>query len=325
MRATITLPRRVAGVVTATVATIVLAASAAGAQTTTTTATGRGPLDKVTVAGAVGAGDTAPTLKFAKPLAVKKSTYKILTEGAGEQPTEGATVTVDFVEVNGRTGKTIGSSYGANPQSLTLDKTASLPVIVKALLASKTGGQALVAISPKDAKQLQGSGNGVKKSDTLLFLLTLDRVRHPLSRATGAAVTPPAGLPTVTLDADGKPTITAPTGVAASPSLVVQPLVVGTGPVVEAGQTVVVHYTGIVYGTGKQFDSSWDRGQAAEFVIGKSQVIAGWDKGIVGQTVGSQLLLVIPPADGYGTSGNSSAGISGTDTLVFVVDILDAY
>jgi peptidylprolyl isomerase len=116
-----------------------------------------------------------------------------------------------------------------------------------------------------------------------------------------------------------------PTGAAASSSLVVQPLVVGTGPVVEAGQTVVVHYTGIVFGTGKQFDSSWDRGQAAEFVIGKSQVIAGWDKGIVGQTVGSQLLLVIPPADGYGTSGNSSAGISGTDTLVFVVDILDAY
>jgi peptidylprolyl isomerase len=129
----------------------------------------------------------------------------------------------------------------------------------------------------------------------------------------------------VTLAADGKPTIGIPAGVAASSSLVVQPLVVGTGPVVEAGQSVVVHYTGIVYGTGEQFDSSWDRGQPAEFVIGQGQVIAGWDKGIVGQTVGSQLLLVIPPVDGYGTTGNSGAGISGTDTLVFVVDILDAY
>jgi peptidylprolyl isomerase len=106
---------------------------------------------------------------------------------------------------------------------------------------------------------------------------------------------------------------------------VVQPLVVGTGPVVQAGQTVSVHYTGIVYGTGKQFDSSWDRGQPADFVIGQGQVIPGWDTAIVGQTVGSQLLLVIPPAEGYGTTGNSSAGISGTDTLVFVVDILDAY
>ena len=59
-------------------------------------------------------------------------------------------------------------------------------------------------------------------------------------------------------------------------------------------------------------------------MIGQGKVIPGWDKGIVGQTVGSQLLLVIPPADGYGTTGNSQAGISGTDTLVFVVDILDA-
>ncbi len=198
-------------------------------------------------------------------------------------------------------------------------------MIVKALLASKVGGQTLVAISPKDAKLLQGSGKGVKKSDTLLFLLTLQSVRHPLDRATGTAVTPPAGLPTVALDGTGKPTITIPAGVAAPSSLVIQPLVVGTGPVVEAGQTVVVHYTGIIYGSGKQFDSSWDRGQPADFVIGQGQVIPGWDKGIVGQTVGSQLLLVIPPADGYGTSGQSSAGISGTDTLVFVVDILDAY
>ena len=105
----------------------------------------------------------------------------------------------------------------------------------------------------------------------------------------------------------------------------VQPLIKGDGPVVESGQTVRVHYTGIVYATGKQFDSSWDRGDPADFVIGQGKVIPGWDKGLVGQTVGSQVLLVIPPADGYGTSGNSQAGISGTDTLVFVVDILDAY
>ena len=107
--------------------------------------------------------------------------------------------------------------------------------------------------------------------------------------------------------------------------LVSQALIKGTGPVVAAGQTITVHYTGVIWGSGKQFDSSWDRGSPVNFVIGKSQVIPGWDEGLVGQTVGSQVLLVVPPDKGYGTAGQSSAGISGTDTLVFVVDILDAY
>jgi len=102
----------------------------------------------------------------------------------------------------------------------------------------------------------------------------------------------------------------------------VQPLIKGTGPVVQSGQTISAQYTGVVWDTGKQFDSSWDRGQPTPFVIGKGQVIAGWDEGLVGQTVGSQVLLIVPPDKGYGASGQSSAGIKGTDTLVFVVDIL---
>ncbi len=104
-----------------------------------------------------------------------------------------------------------------------------------------------------------------------------------------------------------------------------QVLIKGTGPVVAAGQTITVHYTGVIWASGKQFDSSWDRGQPIDFQIGVGKVIAGWDEGLVGQTVGSQVLLVIPPDKGYGSAGQSSAGISGTDTLVFVVDILDAY
>ena len=85
-------------------------------------------------------------------------------------------------------------------------------------------------------------------------------VRTPLAKATGDAVAPVDGQPTVTLAADGKPTITIPSGVPAPTSLVVQPLIKGTGPVVTAGQTISVHYTGVIYDGGKQFDSSWDRG-----------------------------------------------------------------
>lgn len=308
-----------------------MATSIAGAQTTTTAAptssAATSVLDKVRITTPSGAGTTAPVLKFAKPLAVRKSIHKVISEGTGDPLAQGAVVTVDYVEVDARTGKTVGTSYGAKPQTVTLDAAKSVPPLVEGLLDAKIGGQVLVAVAPKDyAKKLQGAIKGVKGTDTLLFLMTPVSVRHPLARAAGTAVAPVAGLPTVTLDATtGKPTIAVPAGVAASTSLVVQPLITGDGPVVESGQTVTVHYTGVVYGTGKQFDSSWDRGEPLVKVIGQGQLIPGWDKGIVGQTVGSQVLLVIPPADGYGTSGNSQAGISGTDTLVFVVDILDAY
>ena len=90
------------------------------------------------------------------------------------------------------------------------------------------------------------------------------------------------------------------------------------------GQDLAVQYTGVIWRTGKVFDSSWSRSQPFATVIGEGQVIKGWDTGLVGQTVGSRVLLVIPPADGYGTAGTSTAGIKGTDTLVFVVDILAA-
>ena len=158
-----------------------------------------------------------------------------------------------------------------------------------------------------------------------LFVIDVKSVRTPLEKATGEAVAPVEGLPTVALADNGKPTITIPSGVAAPTSLIVQPLVKGTGAVVEAGQTISVHYTGIIWDTGKQFDSSWDRGEPTAFEIGKGSVIAGWDEGLVGQTVGSQVLLVVPPDKGYGSAGTSDGGIKGTDTLVFVVDVLDAY
>ncbi len=96
---------------------------------------------------------------------------------------------------------------------------------------------------------------------------------------------PVDGLPTVKLAANGTPTITVPKTDAPT-TLVVQPLITGTGPVVQSGQTITVHYTGEVWSTGKTFDSSWKRGETASFPIGQGSVIAGWDEGLVGQTVG---------------------------------------
>jgi len=266
-----------------------------------------------------------PTLKFATPYSVKKTADTVVAEGTGDALTQGQTITFDYVLVDGRTGKEIQTSYGRSPASLVLDSTKTAKQLVTGLTGQKIGSRVLVTIAPKDGLAKKLNSPKVKKNDTLLFVIDVKSVRTPLAKATGEAVAPVAGLPSVTLAADGKPTITIPGAVPAPTSLVVQPLIKGTGPVVQAGQTISVHYTGVIYDGGKQFDSSWDRGQPADFVIGKGSVIPGWDEGLVGQTVGSQVLLVVPPDKGYGSAGQSSAGIKGTDTLVFVVDILDAF
>jgi peptidylprolyl isomerase len=147
------------------------------------------------------------------------------------------------------------------------------------------------------------------------------------SSAAAGAVTTKVGV-SVSGDFGSTPTLTIPSGAAPS-SLTQQVLSTGSGPTVKAGDTLVANYVGQTWapkaGKPNVFDSSFQRGQPAAFVIGKSQVIPGWDKTIVGKTVGSRMLLTVPPADGYGSSGQSSANISGTDTLVFVVDLVATY
>jgi len=280
------------------------------------------PLGAVTVSTDT---STKPTVKFAKPFAVKKTADSVVVAGTGETLPAGSTITFDYLLVDGRTGKEIQTSYGVTPASLVLDKAKTNKQLVTSLTGATVGSRVLLAISPKDGLTTKLKSSKVKKNDTLLFIIDVKSKRTPLSRATGDAVTPAAGLPTVALADNGKPTITIPSGVTAPTSLVVQPLIKGTGPAVQSGQTITAHYTGLIWNSGKQFDSSWDRGTPLDVVLASGSVIDGWVEGLVGQTVGSQVLLVIPPDKGYGSAGQSSAGISGTDTLVFVVDILDAY
>ena len=133
-----------------------------------------------------------------------------------------------------------------------------------------------------------------------------------------------AADPTVSGGYGDVPKVTMPGGTAPT-ALRVKTLQTGKGDAVRSGDLLVVNYAGLLWKTGKSFDSSFDRGQPASFAIGVGQVIPGWDKGLVGQTVGSRVLLVIPPADGYGSAGQPQAGIKGDDTLVFAVDILATY
>ena len=96
----------------------------------------------------------------------------------------------------------------------------------------------------------------------------------------------------------------------------------GTGKEATKGTTVEVHYVGVAWSTGKQFDASWDRNEAFEFRLGAGQVIAGWDQGVAGMKVGGRRSLTIPAHLGYGNQGAGGV-IKGGETLVFVVDLMN--
>jgi peptidylprolyl isomerase len=95
----------------------------------------------------------------------------------------------------------------------------------------------------------------------------------------------------------------------------------GEGAVAKAGDTVEVHYVGVAYSTGEEFDASWNRGEPLQFRLGVGQVIAGWDQGVQGMKVGGRRQLIIPPDLAYGDRGAAGA-IAPGETLIFVCDLV---
>jgi peptidylprolyl isomerase len=175
--------------------------------------------------------------------------------------------------------------------------------------------RALAAVLAAAALVLAGCGDSDEPS--------AGSTSTPTGTAPAATTTQPAeGLPTVAGAFGSKPTITLPGDTPGPFSVTV--LSEGDGPVVKAGDQLTVNYLGQTWRDGNVFDESFGRGEPVTFPIGVGQLIPGWDEGLVGLKVGSRVLLVLPPDKGYGTGGNPQAGIQGDDTLVFVVDIVDA-
>ncbi len=118
-----------------------------------------------------------------------------------------------------------------------------------------------------------------------------------------------------------KPQVDVPAGQPPSYELELDDLVVGDGEEAVAGRVVEVHYVGVSWKTGQQFDASWDRGDTFKFALGKGQVIQGWDQGVQGMKVGGRRRITIPSMLAYGKRG--AGGVIGPDeTLVFVVDLV---
>ena len=262
-------------------------------------------LESVTWTGDAG---SKPTLAFTAPLTVTTAVSRVVTEGTGEAPGEGGVVWVRAVTYDGSTAAELvgsASSWDA-PQMLDLSTAPEGHPLAAILLGKTLGTQALYAAP-------------VEKEDgtSVTALTALEIVAAP------PTTTLEEGMPTATFDESGVPSITVQPGFAGPTELLTQVLVEGDGAVVEDGQTVTVNYSGWLQSTGEKFDSSWDRGETFDVApIGSGAVIAGWDQGLVGQQVGSTVMLVIPSDLAYGPQGNAS--IPGGASLVFVVEIVAA-
>ncbi|MDQ2740186.1 MAG: FKBP-type peptidyl-prolyl cis-trans isomerase [Actinomycetota bacterium] len=128
-------------------------------------------------------------------------------------------------------------------------------------------------------------------------------------------------LPTASGKFGEKPKLTFPK-TTPPPSLQREILTAGTGPETKKSDYLVTNYYGTVWGSDKAFDNSYDRKATSTFQIGVGQVVPGWDIALVGVKLGSRVLLSLPPADGYGAKGGAAGKIKGTDTIVFVVDVV---
>ncbi|NLE72069.1 MAG: FKBP-type peptidyl-prolyl cis-trans isomerase [Actinomycetales bacterium] len=256
------------------------------------------PEVEVTVSGEPG---EAPTLTYETPLVVEEARHELVWEGSGPKVEEGRPILLDFYAESGEDGSVINETYSSEPRPYLLSADVLGVDIFEALVGQRVGSRILHLVPP-DAT----SGAATVAVFDLLP-----------TRASGEEVEPREGLPTVTLGDHGEPSVAVPEGDPPA-DLVVQPLIRGAGEQIAAGQVVTVQYVGVTWSDGTVFDSTWTEGKLpASFPIGVGSVMAGWDQGLVEQTVGSQVLLVVPPELGYGGDDELSA-----ETLVFVVDIL---
>jgi FKBP-type peptidyl-prolyl cis-trans isomerase len=274
-----------------------------------------------------GAFGTTPAVSIPKLDADNKLTVKTIITGTGATVTKTDAMAANFVLYfwQGKSSTLKADTFTSNP---TVIGGTMLPGLETALIGQKVGSRILAVIPPADGYGTSGNSElGITGSTTLVFVIDVLKSYSDTASASGTQVSDGGGtLPTVTAHPGSAPTITIPANDPPS-TLVTKTLIKGSGPKLAKGQYVIAQYTGYIWRTKKVFDSSWSDGSPFGFVIGASpeQVISGWDTGLTGQTVGSRIMLVIPPKDGYGSSGASQAGITGKDTLVFVVDIIDAF
>lgn len=261
----------------------------------------------------------APRLEAYTPIRATETVWDDVTTGEGTPITsDNQLVVMDLTFFKGSDGEQRNPNGGTG--SVTVGAPLSqlagvLPGLPAALECARPGARVVTVLAADSIEPSLASALALDEGEPAVVVADVQQVF--LAKAHGDdQFVDGRGLPAVVRADDGRPGIIVP-GSEAPEELVVEVLKKGRGDVVEAGETVVVHYTGVTWADGEVFDSSWD---SAPVRLSLDQVVPGFAQALEGTPVGSQVLAIIPPELGYGDQGSGT--IPGGATLVFVIDIL---
>ena len=275
--------------------------------------------------------DEAPDVDYQAPLSVATTERLVVVEGDGEVVGDLDQVLIAYALYNGGSGDMLGyiGYEGQDPVPFPVDSSSPMLEGISYTLLCTTVGSRVVGVIP--AWQAYGDEGapqfGLEPGAPVIFVADIKAIQPPpdppLQRLTGTLKDAPENFPSVTYEFTGEPTVTVDTSEVSRDYQMFR-VIDGSGQEVYPGATVIVHYHGVNLNTGEVFDSSWPRGEPSTFPT--SGVIPGFRDGLVGQNVGSRVLIIVPPALGYGPQGGSRDGrIGPDDTIFFVVDILGVF
>ena len=243
----------------------------------------------------------------------------MLIAGKGPEVTATNYIEVNYHGVNGYTGEMFESSFAAG-KGVQMSLQGVVAGFQKGLTGKHVGDRVLIAMPGSDGYDASGGGADGKilVGDTLIFVVDILDIDYQAPH--GTAVTPAAGLPTVTTDAKGVPSVAINSASAAPAQTVVQPLIAGSGTrKIAATDAIMVRYRMWSWKTGALLDDKFTDPDIGNL----SDTLQCWKDGLVGQPLGSRVMLVCPPATGF-PNGNPTPSITAGDTVVFVVDLMFA-
>ena len=276
-------------------------------------------LDAVTVSGDVG---SEPTVEWKGQMSAGKIESETLVEGDGAELGDGDSVLAQLWIGNGFSQEKAFSTYDEKRAELITVDDQIAPFLA-GVKGATVGSRVAVTSSAEDAFGEAGNAQlGIGNKDAVLVII--DLVSGVAEEPSGDRRATPGWMPPIDF-VDGTPAGFTFDGVPKpTDQLRKAVLLKGDGATIKKGQTVAVRYVGQTFGGKKPFDQNFDAPGPTAFGVGTGQVIKAWDKALVGATVGTRMVIEVPPALGYGEQGNEQAGIKGTDTLVFLIDVLGA-
>ncbi|WP_395640839.1 FKBP-type peptidyl-prolyl cis-trans isomerase [Pseudolysinimonas sp.] len=311
------------GVVIAAFAAVLLVAGCAarplvlGAASPTPTATAPAcaepgeASDAVVVYGDLG---EAPVITAYGPFSVDRVERTVVVDGTGEPVVRGDLVEVAITILNATSGERAPGTASAR---VLLSEEATQPGLLATILCASPGSRVVGVVPAEDAFGSAGQPElAIGPDDDLVFVV--DVLALVPQQASGTPVALPEGFPAIDIDVagDGRPSVVIPESDPPG-TLLSATLLEGAGPVVAAGDEFLIQFQAINWRTHDVFDETW--GDAPRSLL---TVLPGVDTAIIGRPVGSRVVVIVPPADGFGATGAPSSGIAATDTVVYVVDIL---